>query len=500
MPFALLAAPLTLMAIGAVDYGRATMIKTGLQDALDAATLTVGRSTATDPAAIQSTGSSALAANLQTYPNTHLDTSSFVLSNNTVQASAQLTVTPIIANIFSGHDIEVTATSQVVRGISNLEVAMVLDNTGSMNQTLGSGTTTKIAALKTAADSMVDELSNASTHSGIPGIIKMSLVPYTMTVNVGSTYANAAWLSPGLPAAYGSDVFSVAGTNRLTLFSQLGVTWGGCVESRPAPYDVTEAPPTAATPGTLYVPYFAPDEPGSSAGSSWNGSTWNNNYLADGTTSTSWSVRQANVAKYNTHTFINSGTSPVGYQYGPNAGCSIQPLTRLTTDFPTIKTAINAMTVGGDTDIKAGLMWGWHTLSPNAPFADGVPYGTAHTDKIMVLMTDGQNHNVTTSNSDASIYSGIGYIWQNRIGLGTGSTLNQRITTLDQKLAAACANAKNAGIIMYIVVLVDPTVDQSTVEACASSNDKLYLVSDTSQLTGVFNSIAASIENLRISQ
>ena len=104
-----------------------------------------------------------------------------------------------------------------------------------------------------------------------------------------------------------------------------------------------------------------------------------------------------------------------------------------------------------------------------------------------------------TSNSDASVYSGIGYIWQNRIGITSG-TLTQRVSILDQKLGQACTNVKAAGITMYVVVLVDPTVDQSTVEACASSTDKLYMVTDTSQLTGVFSSIAGSIENLRIAK
>ena len=155
------------------------------------------------------------------------------------------------------------------------------------------------------------------------------------------------------------------------------------------------------------------------------------------------------------------------------------------------------MTVGGDTDIKAGIMWGWHTLSPSAPFNDGVAYGTQYHDKIMVLMTDGQKHNVVVINNNASVYSGDGYIWQNRLGVTSGS-LSQRIAVLDTKLGQACANAKAAGIIMYVVVMVDTTVDQSTVQACASSSAQLYLVTDSSQLTGVFNNIAGAIQKLRI--
>jgi hypothetical protein len=404
-----------------------------------------------------------------------------------------------VAGLLTGGPITMASTTNVVRNNSKLEVALVLDNTGSMAQTLGSSSTSKISALKTAATSMVDTLSAAAQRTGDPTSVKISLVPYTTTVNVGPQYSTASWISPGLPSAYGSDVFSTAGANRLTLFKQLGMNWNGCVESRPAPYDVTESPPDSSTPGTLYVPYFAPDEPGTTNSSIWNNQTWYNNYLNDQSSSTSWSTRQANVAKYTKANIVNSGKAPIGYQYGPNAGCEIQPLKRLSNDYAGIKSAINAMTVGGDTDIHPGVMWGWHTLSPNAPFNDGVAYKTKGVIKAMVLMSDGQNHNSQMSNNDSSLYSGIGYIWQNRIGISSGS-MTSRNAVLDKKLASACSNVKAAGIQLYVVVLVDASVDQSTLKACASSTDQLYLVTDTNQMTGVFNSIANQLSSLHLSK
>ncbi|MEI9964043.1 MAG: TadE/TadG family type IV pilus assembly protein [Caulobacteraceae bacterium] len=68
LPFALTAVPLTLMAMAAVDFNRASMVKSGLQDALDAAALTVGRSTVTTAGDVQSLGQSALNANLKAFP------------------------------------------------------------------------------------------------------------------------------------------------------------------------------------------------------------------------------------------------------------------------------------------------------------------------------------------------------------------------------------------------------------------------------------------------
>lgn len=262
------------------------------------------------------------------------------------------------------------------------------------------------------------------------------------------------------------------------------------METRPSPYDVREGAPTSASPATLYVPYFAPDEPDLSG--------YYNNYLADGTTSTNWKVRQSRTEKYTAP--IRSGViSGLGYLYGPNSGFEIQPLTRLTSNRGNLKTAISALSAGGDTNISAGVMWGWHVLSPNVPFKDGGPYRDADHDKIMIVMTDGQNHNVVAPNNNASIYSGIGYIWQNRLGINSG-TLSTRIAKLDSKLSEACANAKAAGIVIYSVILEDKTVDQSSVRGCASSPDRVLEVSNPAGLQAAFDSIARMIQALTVSR
>ena len=220
---------------------------------------------------------------------------------------------------------------------------------------------------------------------------------------------------------------------------------------------------------------------------------------ADVTTG-AWNVRQAYVAKYNTQTFTHTGTNgSTGYQLGPNAGCSLQSLARLSTDWTSLKSTVDGMNAVGDTNIPMGMMWGWHVLSPNAPFADGVPYGTAKTTKVMVLMTDGQNQNTSNNDGNASFYSGDGYIWQNRLGISSGSNA-QRTTALDGRETAVCTNMKNQGIVVY-TVRVDVNDNNYTVlQGCASSPDKFYDVQDATQLSAVFNAIAGAIENLRISK
>ena len=483
IPFALTAIPLTFMSVAAVDFHRASMVKNGLQDALDAATLAVGRSTLTAAADVQALGSSTLSANLRAYPNTHLDSTSFVLDGNSVEASAHVSVTPLVADAFGGGQLHVDASSEVVRAVNKLEVAMVLDNTGSM---AGS----KLTLLKTAAKNFIDTLSAAAARSADPNSVKIGVVPFSMTVNVGSTYQNASWMDTTGASPINDELFA-SHVNRFTLFQQMGVAWGGCVESRQAPYDVQDTAPSADTPATLFTPFFAPDEPDLQG--------YYNNYLADVTTG-AWNVRQAYVAKYNTQTFSHTGTNgSTGYQLGPNAGCSLQALARLSTNWTSLKSTVDGMNAVGDTNIPMGMMWGWHVLSPNAPFADGVPYGTAKTTKVMVLMTDGQNQNTSNNDGNASFYSGDGYIWQNRLGISSGSNA-QRTTALDGRETAVCTNMKNQGIVVY-TVRVDVNDNNYTVlQGCASSPDKFYDVQDATQLSAVFNAIAGAIENLRISK
>ena len=66
-------------------------------------------------------------------------------------------------------------------------------------------------------------------------------------------------------------------------------------------------------------------------------------------------------------------------------------------------------------------VWGWHTLSPNAPFADAKAYGTPRHKKIVILMTGGENTITDSSDSNASNWPGSA-IWQGRVLKATAAT------------------------------------------------------------------------------
>jgi hypothetical protein len=123
--------------------------------------------------------------------------------------------------------------------------------------------------------------------------VKIGVVPFTATVNVGTQYSTASWLdTSGAGSLTRENLNVAAGQGLIQLAKKLqNASWGGCVRQRTEPYDVEDVAPKSSVPDTLYTPYFAPSEP--------NGLY--NHYLSDG--SFSWGTTQAqiqySVAKYN---------------------------------------------------------------------------------------------------------------------------------------------------------------------------------------------------------
>lgn len=269
----------------------------------------------------------------------------------------------------------------------------------------------------------------------------------------------------------------------------------------------------------MFVPYFAPDQP--DPGDYPKDSTWgnyddedndyledarngNNNTFASTTARESeWGLRLRNRTKY-ANAYKRSGTYNTGW--GPNRGCDLQPLIRLTDNYNALRTAVNNMSASGNTNVPLGTMWGWHTLSPNAPFGDGRAYGTARLTKIIIIMTDGENVMSDRSNPNRGSYSGLGYIYQNRLGITSGSD-SQRRTAMDNRfdhptagVEDMCGNMKAQNIEVYTVaVQVDGTA-QTLLRRCATDDAHYFPVDSAGGIGEAFDRIAGAIENLRISR
>ncbi|TJW41903.1 MAG: pilus assembly protein, partial [Mesorhizobium sp.] len=100
----------------------------------------------------------------------------------------------LIGKSASATEVGFTATSEV-RLKNTLEVALVLDNSGSMNY-LGSGTGEKrIDLLKDAAKQLVDTLAlQAQQMKQVSKPVQFSLVPFAASVNVGPTHDQDTWM------------------------------------------------------------------------------------------------------------------------------------------------------------------------------------------------------------------------------------------------------------------------------------------------------------------
>ncbi len=482
--FAVMMLPLTMVAGFSIDLARAHEGRAKLQDAVDAAALALAHQPATATLdTLQQAAQLWINADLHDSDVVKPVSVSITPSKGQLLLAAHTTEPALVSGLAGMSEFHLAANSTVKWGLNHVEAALVLDNTGSMAGT-------KISTLTSAAQTLVTTLL-AQAGSDV-NAVKIAVVPFSMTVNVfGQTTIGAGYTPPAgvtgvQPSAYGSDVFTTANTNRFTLMKNMSQKWGGCVESRPYPYDTQDTAPSAATPASMFVPFFAPDEPDTPTNTGFL-----NNYVADGVSGTpTWQQRQGNVAKY-TGT-VRSGSNSNGYTYGPNAGCSLAQMVRLTNNASTLSTVLTKMTAIGDTNLAVGLQWGWLALSPTAPFSDGVAYNTPNTTKIMVFLTDGYNTNTDTNNSDDSYYSSAGYIWQNRWGITSGSAA--------QRTTAICSHMKTAGITVYTVRIDVSGVSPAVLQACASTPAQFYDVPNVANLPAAFTAIAGQIGKLRLAQ
>jgi len=198
-----LALPVLLMAsLGAIDIHQASKVKADLQDALDAAALAAARTNFTTDDDLNRVGLAALKANMPAYFEADedgkllRDEASFKLVENTIVADARVDVKVLVANIvlppygqILDDYLPVGSRSEVLRASRDVEVAMALDITGSMdNCSRNCPPTTKIEDLRAAAKELVDLVVQDQQS---PFTSSVALVPYAASVNVGS-YATSA--------------------------------------------------------------------------------------------------------------------------------------------------------------------------------------------------------------------------------------------------------------------------------------------------------------------
>ena len=382
---------------------------------------------------------------------------------------------------------------------------------------MGSG---GISALKEASHALVDALGQINTSQQS---LKVGLIPFVTSVNVKGEGFSSTWIDEEGKSLYNGWTFLNHGqrTSRkasgnsnghfgagqyphhYNLFKWSGTPWKGCVEARPVPYNTSLTPPDAANPDTLFVPYFAPDEPGKrEAHQGGNSSTSFNNSWLDDAVSGGHEEVQRSVTKYKTQSPVIANHNDVygPLTLGPNRACPT-PIVPLTSEMSKIRTGIDAMQYwnGSGTNIAEGLAWGWRVLSPDAPYTQAAPYDPDAASKILVIMTDGTNVSFGSSGTiNKSDYGSYGFLSDGRINSAT--TQSNAEAYLNTSTANMCVEIKKLGIEVYTVIY--KTTASSVVKLfsnCASRKENFFMAKDVVSLKQAFSAIGQSVAGIRIS-
>lgn len=560
-----------------VDFTRAQTIRSEMQNAADGAALVAERSANLSmtqrTAAARAFFDAEVASNIAQTVN--FTVSELAEGGHQVEVTYPMDVS--LARLIQDRpwNIRVSASAQA-NASPPIEVALVLDNTGSMANDMN--------ALRSAASDLADDLLSLEGDT-----VKVALVPFVAQVNIGNAASHLAWMDTSGTAPYNGELLedrSIAFTNtsngtssgncnhlstlpagypgpyrivwrqsgsRCYAFTPEGINhfqlfdlisnedWKGCVETRPEPYDITDAVPTINDPATRFVPFFWLDTGGTAGQSTSTNSSSAaylsyNTYLDDtpgdipgatmsstnGSSTTAANRREArffNVFKYR-NTGASLDTSAPNTR-GPNRGCPT-PIVPLTSSNATIQNNIAAMQhwSGGGTNQAEGLAWGWRVLSPTAPFTEGAPYGD-DVRKVIVLMSDGENTNVGNDPVMGSDYSALNHLglWRD---YADGGLLNQLfngilygilppqyrrninssggyVSYVNSREAQLCNNIKNAGVEIYTVIFRE--TDQATenlMRNCASSSAHFYRANNAAELASAFDAIGSGIGQLRL--
>jgi len=142
-----------------------------------------------------------------------------------------------------------------------------------------------------------------------------------------------------------------------------------------------------------------------------------------------------------------------------------------------VKQTISALNADGNTYLPAGLSWGWRALNNQEPLTEASTLPADKTDKVMILMTDGENFNSK---------NGILHNATNR-------------ADADRTTSRLCERIKDEDIKVYTIAYeVTDTPTQNMLRNCASENTNFFNASNAQELNKAFQAIGASLNELRI--
>ncbi|MGO1117739.1 pilus assembly protein TadG-related protein [Rhodovibrionaceae bacterium A322] len=510
--FAISLLPLMTASGMAIDVGRAYLLKAKLGQALDAAALAGAR------AYESNTRDAEVRMFFQAnFPNGYLGANVSELSISespeagTITVAATATIDTTLLGMMGQDNISVGDRAVVQRaGGANLEMVLIMDNTGSMRS---SG---KISDMKAAARQLVNQLHQQSQQNDTD--LYIGLVPYVATVNIGNDRkdwleegavdrlqyefpedevpqyncggASASWKGDfdacvigdfetrrNLSESECNDIGIYDSRSRKCLVSD---GWKGCVEARyESGDDVTDATPDEVS----FVPQYWERSRQRYRRSYWRNNTYFPSDIDE---------------RESTNTAGTNGK-------GPNIGCGPE-VTPLTAQHGTVVSGISEMDAWsrGGTMTNVGMVWGWRMLSPKWrgvwDDSETLPhdYNDPEIQKVAVILTDGYNQwSMGHPDGDFTAYQRLG-----DGNLGTTSSDRAR-RELNDKTLEVCQSMKAEGITIYAITfgVANDSGGRAIREIfsqCASSNAHYFDDYNGDELLASFLTIANNLGHLRI--
>jgi Flp pilus assembly protein TadG len=504
--FALLLLPIAILTFGLIDISRISVEKRQLQDALDAATLMAARSNASTDVALAAIGRPALSAELPTTKFTATNSDFTGAADVTIVGTASVGITPIVANLWTKDPlITINARSEVKRSTNDIEVALVLDTTGSMAGQ-------KITDLKAAANELIKIVVK---DNQTPFYTKVAIVPYSLGVNVGAyadqvrgpvvvkTITGVTKASPAVVTAPGhgfinGDKVQITGVNGMTNLNNGIYTVTG---------KTTDTFALSGVDSRAYTSYAS----GGTATCDTSTNPGCKNFTFTSTTNKARTFAISNCVTERTGTNAYTDAAPsttyLGRNYPATSSgnpCLANEIVPLSSDRTALAAKVNALTAGGSTGGHIGVGWGWYMVSPNFGYlwpSQSRPAAYSKKDllKVVVLMTDGEYNSAYCKgviSQDSTNGSGDANDHIN-CDAPNGGAFAQAMALCDaMKLPA------NGQVIVYTVGfnVVNDQRAKDLVNKCATDAKHVYLPSTGTALKDAFAAIGRDITSVRISQ
>ena len=476
MIFGISLVPITVAAGTGLDLARGMLVHSQLIEALDAAALAVGGTPGLNSSQMQALAQQYFNANYKIDSSYGTPTPVNVVQvGQSVVVSCTDPMPTVLMSVVGYKKFTIVASSNVVWGQQKLWVSLVLDNTGSMTQTDSKTGTSKISALKTATHSLLSMLQAVAIN---PGDVQVSIVPFARDAKIGTGYSNSTWLdwSDWLAAPTPAPSTSVGPGDDCPYSDR-----SNGFHCQKTPTNGSSSTGIIPSSGT-YKGYICPSD--NSVGHYYNG-CWTSVSNGHGGYTHTWKTNNKSTwtgcvtdraQDYDTKNTTPSSTTPSTLMVAENSpSCVSATLMGLTYNWTNLSNEVDSMVANGSTNQTVGLAWGWQAQTQGVPLS--APVLPANTQQIIILLSDGLNT-------------------QDR-WYGDGS--NQS-TQVDNRMAAACTNAKAAGLVIYTVFVdLNGTQGNSTVlQNCATDPTKYFDLTSADQIITTFNAIGEQITNLRV--